>query len=254
METDIRDSEPSSRTFEREMTASAEQWSNWTTNEIRGAIEGEREQTLELLAELLVRIKKEVIPEVVATLPALRGPAGPMGPTGKLPIAKDWQREKVYYEGEVVTDGGATYQALHDTGEPPDNEAHWICLAASGRDAKSFRHRGTFKADAEYASHDIVALNGGSFLALHDKPGACPGPGWQLLAAPGKRGVAGEKGPQGDRGPAGVAGPPGKQAATIVCWDIDRAAYTVTPVMSDGTSGPPMNLRGLFEQFQDEVG
>jgi hypothetical protein len=191
METDIKYS-PSSRTFEREMTASAEQWSNWTTNEIRSAIEAEREQTFELLAELLVRIQKDVIPEVVGTLPALRGPTGPVGPAGKLPIAKEWQREKVYYEGEVATYDGATYQALRDTGEPPDNEAHWICLAAPGRDAKSFHHRGTFKDDAEYASHDIVALNGGSFLALHDKPGLCPGPGWH-------RGGASDLGEGSDR-------------------------------------------------------
>jgi hypothetical protein len=69
-----------------------------------------------------------------------------------------------------------------------------------------------------------------------------------------KRGDAGERGPQGDRGPAGVAGPPGKNTATVVRWDLDRAAYTVTPVMSDGTSSPPLNLRGLFEQFLHEVG
>jgi hypothetical protein len=177
-------SEPSSRVFERETAASAEQWSNWTTNQICGAIEDERERTFELLTELLVRIQKDVIPEVVATLPALRGQAGPVGPPGKLPVAKEFQRETVYYEASVVTYDGSSYQALRDTGEPPDNEAHWICLAAPGRDAKSFRHRGTFK-DAEYASHDIVALNGGSFLALHDKPGVCPGPGWQLWCAQG---------------------------------------------------------------------
>jgi hypothetical protein len=251
METDIRYNEPSSRACERETTTSAEQWSNWTTNQIRSAIEDERERTVALLSELLALIQRETIPEVVATLPALRGPAGPVGPAGKLPVAKEWLREKVYYEGEVVTYDGATYQALHDTGEPPGNEAHWICLAAPGRDAKSFRHRGTFKDEAEYASRDIVALNGGSLLALHDKPGVCPGPGWQLLCAQGKRGATGEPGP---RGPTGVVGPPGKEAATIVCWDIDRAAYTITPVMSDGTSGPPLNLRGLFEQFLNEVG
>ena len=203
------------------MAASAEQWSNWTTNQIRSAIEDERERTFALLTELLVHIQKDVIPEVVATLPALRGPAGPVGPAGKLPIAKEWTRETVYYEGSVVTYDGATYQALHDTGESPDNEAHWQCLAAPGRDAKSIRHRGTFKEDAEYAAHDAVALNGGSFLALHDKPGACPGPGWQLLAAPGKRGATGEPGP---RGPAGIAGPSGADAAAIVGWDIDRAS------------------------------
>jgi hypothetical protein len=195
MESDITYGEPSSRTFERETAASTEQWSNWTTNQIRSAVEAERERTFDLLTELLVRIQKEVIPEVVATLPALQGPVGPVGPAGKLPITKEWQREKVYYEGEVVTYDGATFQAIHDTGVPPAvNKAHWICLAAPGRDAKSFRHRGTFKDDAEYASHDVIALNGASFLALYDKPGPCPGPGWQLFAAPGKRGVTGERG------------------------------------------------------------
>jgi hypothetical protein len=252
METDIRCGEPSSP--EREKVASAEQWANWTTDQIRSAIEAERERTSALLTELLVQINNEMIPEVVATLPALRGPAGPVGPAGKLPIAKEWARETVFYEGTVVTYDGGSYQALRDTGEPPDNEAHWRCLAAPGRDGKSLRHRGTFKEDSEYAAYDVIALNGGSFLALHDKPGACPGPGWQLLAGPGKRGVAGERGPQGDRGPAGIAGPPGKDATTIACWTLDRAAYTVTPLMSDGTSGPPLNLRSLFEQFLDEVG
>jgi hypothetical protein len=254
MEADIRHSELSSRAIERETAASAEQWSNWTTNEIRSAIEAERERTFELLAELLAQIQRDVIPETVATLPALRGPAGPVGPPGKLPIAKEWTRETVYYEGSVVTYDGGSYQALRDTGESPDNETHWRCLAAPGRDAKSIRHRGTFTEGSDYAAYDAVALNGGSFLALRDKPGPCPGPGWQLLAAPGKRGVAGERGPQGDRGSTGAAGLPGKDAAVIVCWTIDRAAYTVTPIMSDGSSGPPVNLRGLFEQFQDEVG
>jgi hypothetical protein len=103
----------------------------------------------------------------------------------------------------------------------------------------------------EYAAYDAVALNGGSFLALHDKPGACPGAGWQLLASPGKRGATGEPGP---RGPTGIAGPSGVDAAAVVGWKIDRAAYTVVPIMSDGSSGPPLNLRGLFEQFQDDVG
>ena len=178
METDIRCSEPSSRAFERETATSAEQWSNWTTNQICSAIEDERERTFELLTELLARIQKDVIPEAVATLPALRGPVGPAGPTGKLPIAKEWTRETVFYEGSVVTYDGGSYQALRDTGEPPDNETHWQCLAAPGRDAKSIRHRGTYKEDSDYAAYDAVAPNGGSFLALHDKPGRCPGPGW----------------------------------------------------------------------------
>jgi hypothetical protein len=210
-------------------------------------IEAERERTRALLTELLVQINNEVIPEVVATLPALRGPAGP---AGKLPIAKEWQRERVHYEGSVVTYDGGSYQALCDTGEAPDNEAHWQCLAAPGRDAKSIRHRGTFKEDSEYPAFDAVALNGGSFLALRDKPGPCPGPGWQLLAAAGKRGVAGEKGPQGERGPKGEQGESG---ISIARWKLDRERYIAIPVMSDGTNGPPLELRGLFEQFLHEV-
>ena len=87
-------------------------------------------------------------------------------------------------------------------------------------------------------------------LALHDKPGQCPGPGWQLFASPGKRGVADERGPQGELGPAG---PPGKDAVKLVRWTLDRATYTATPVLSDGSCGPPLDLRALFEQFWDEV-
>ena len=170
-----------------------------------------------------------------------------MGPTGQVPIAKKWTRETVFYEGCVVTYDGGSYQALRDTGEPPDNEAHWQCIAAPGRDAKPIRHRGTFEEDAEYMAYDVVALNGGSFLALHDKPGRCPGDGWRLLAAQGKRGVAGERGPQGP------AGPPGKDAVKLVRWTLDRATYTATPVLSDGSWGPPLDLRALFEQFWDEV-
>jgi hypothetical protein len=250
METEIRYNEPSSRACEHEMTASAEQWANRTADQIRTAIEDERERTFALLAELLAQMQRETIPEVVARLPELRGPVGPVGPAGKLPIAAEWTPETVFYEGSVVTYDGGSYQALRDTGESPDNETHWRCLAAPGRDAKSIRHRGTFTEGSEYAAYDAVALNGGSFLALRDKPGPCPGPGWQLLAAPGKRGVAGERGPQGDRG---SAGPPGKDAATFVGWDIDSASFTVTLVMSDGTKGPPLHLHALFQQFLDEV-
>ena len=99
METDIRYSEPSSPAFERETAANAEQWASWTSNQIRSAVEAERQRTFDLLAELVARIQKDMIPEVVATLPALRGPAGP---AGKLPIAKEWQRETVFYEGSVA--------------------------------------------------------------------------------------------------------------------------------------------------------
>jgi hypothetical protein len=35
---------------------------------------------------------------------------------------------------------------------------------------------------------------------------------------------------------------------------VDRANYSVLPVMSDGTEGPRLELRPLFEQFHAESG
>jgi hypothetical protein len=36
-------------------------------------------------------------------------------------------------------------------------------------------------------------------------------------------------------------------------WKIDRERYVATPVMSDGRDGPPLEMRGLFEQFYLEA-
>jgi hypothetical protein len=110
--------------------------------------------------------------------------------------------------------------------------------------------RGTFDQSASYRRLDVVAFNGGSFIALKDAPGPCPGPGWQLIASQGKRGPAGEN---GERGPPGPRGDAEASGATILGWKIDRARYVATPVMTDGSEGPPLELRGLFEQFLHET-
>ena len=107
--------------------------------------------------------------------------------------------------------------------------------------------RGTFNETADYRRLQVVALNGGSFVALKDKPGPCPGSGWQLIASQGKRGAAGEKGERGPRGDAEASG------ATILGWKIDRERYVAMPVMSDGSEGPALELRELLEQFFSEV-
>jgi hypothetical protein len=99
----------------------------------------------------------------------------------------------------------------------------------------SQRVRGTFNATAKYSFGDVVALDGGSFLAKCDNPGACPGGNWQLIARQGARGIAG---PKGERGPAGK---------TIVGWIVDRSCYRITPRMSDNTLGAPLELGALFE-------
>jgi hypothetical protein len=204
------------------------------------AIAAERERTRELLIELVAQLQNGM---------ERPGPRGEQGPPGKLPLVKFWQPETVFYEGEVVVHRGGTFQARRDTGQPPSH-ADWICLASAGRDGNSVMVRGTFDETAEYRRLEVVALNGGSFIALKDAPGPCPGPGWQLLASRGKRGVAGEKGERGERGPLGN---PGLKGVTICDWKLDRARYVTTPLMSDGREGPALELRELFEQFLSET-
>jgi hypothetical protein len=198
---------------------------------------------MDILAEVLAQLQGDA---EMRGSPGPSGPRGEQGPVGKLPKVKLWMPETVYYEGDVVAYDGGTFQAMCDTGQPPSH-AHWICLATAGRDGKSITVRGTFNETADYRRLDMVARNGGSFVALKDAPGPCPGPGWQLLASQGRRGIAGEKGERGERGLTGLSG------ATICDWKIDRAHYVATPVMSDGSDGPPLELRGLFEQFFSEV-
>jgi hypothetical protein len=84
------------------------------------------------------------------------------------------------------------------------------------------------------------------FIARKDAPGACPGPDWQLIASAGRLGRTGPIGRTGEKGDKGDSGP------VILDWEIDRASYQAVPIMSDGTLGPPLALRALFEQFHQE--
>jgi hypothetical protein len=77
----------------------------------------------------------------------------------------------------------------------------------------------------------------------------CPG----LLAAAGKDGKDGATGPRGERGEHGLIGPRGEPAPSITGWRVDCVAYAGVPLLSDGSEGAPLELRGLFKQFLDEV-
>ena len=212
-------------------------------------IAAENEFMIALMAENNVALKREwAVGAMGPSGPS--GPPGEQGPPGKLPLVKLWVPETVYYAGDVVAYDGGTFQAKRDTGQPPPH-ADWVCLATAGRDGNSITVRGTFDATADYRRLDVVAFNGGSFVARKDAPGPCPGSGWQLLASQGKRGVAGARGERGERGPKGD---PGLSGATICDWKIDRARYVAIPIMSDGSEGPPLELRGLFEQFLADAG
>jgi hypothetical protein len=169
-----------------------------------------------------------------------------------LPIVKSWIDDLVYYEGDVVTFDGGTYQAIRDTGKDPQS-ADWVCLAVAGRDGRTFNVRGTFDSSIDYKALDVVALNGGSFSARRDTPGPCPGPGWQLIASAGKEGRRGLNGEPGQRGETGQRGPAGASGATILDWRYDLSEYRAIPIMSDGTDGPALDLRGMYEQFEIET-
>ena len=73
------------------------------------------------------------------------------------------------------------------------------------------------------------------------------------MAAAGRDGRDGATGPRGERGERGERGLRGERAPTITGWRLDCAAYAAVPLLSDGSEGAPLELRGLFEQFYNEV-
>lgn len=157
------------------------------------------------------------------------GTDGRDGKDGKLPLVKAWA-DGVHYQGDAVTHDGATWQAVRDTGRAPPHE-DWICLAKAGRDGedgRSFTVRGTWGEAVEYRALDVVALNGGAFVARKDEPGPCPGDGWQMIAMQGKPGRPGERG-IGARGERGEAGPP------VVAMTVDDQGM-IEIVNADGST------------------
>jgi hypothetical protein len=197
----------------------------------------------EALAERVVPQLKKVAElelacqKLAGAVDVLRGAAPP--PPAKFPAVKMWKEGSISYAGDVVSFGGGTYQAKRDTARAPGSQ-DWVCLAVAGA---GFTIRGTYYGGNEYKHLDVVMVNGSSFVALKDAPGPCPGEDWHLLASRGSRGSRGE------RGFAGLTGAKGEAAPVIRAWKIDRVRYTATPIMSDSSMGPPLELHGLFEQF-----
>lgn len=183
--------------------------------------------TVEDVAPLLT----ELVENAVAAIPAAE--PGKPGAPGKLPLAKAWDGE-VTYEAEVRTHKGALWQAIRDTGREPGHE-DWICLAtagAPGKDADQIEIAGTFDPGKtnSYRRLNVVALNGGAFIAKQDSPGECPGEGWQVIAM---RGKAGPPGPsvKGDAGKS-IKGDPGE---AVVSMAIDGQGM-LTLVNGDGST------------------
>ena len=147
--------------------------------------------------------------------PGPQGERGADGADGVLRQVEPWQ-DRVHYRGECVTHNGSTWQAKADTGKAPGLD-DWVCIARAGDIGRSFKVRGTYDAADSYEALDVVACNGGSFVAVKDGAGPCPGPDWQLLASPGKRGAAGHPGQKGERGADGL---PGRDGAAIIAGTL----------------------------------
>jgi hypothetical protein len=259
-----------------ESNTDTERWLNYTDERMKAWCAGERDYWRQVLPRVIAELQNSINDKVAQVSPGPqgeRGEAGPIGPAGepgvpgergergdpgapgKLPLVKAYRPDEVHYAGDVVVHEGSTYQAQRDTARAPSNE-DWICIAAAGRDGVDGRSptvRGTFDPNAGYKRLDIVALDKGSFIARHNDPGPCPGDGWQLIAAHGAPGEKGSPGPQGQHGGRGAKGEKGDPGPSIVGWQIDRPNYQAIPVMSDGTEGPPLALRGLFEQYDKET-
>jgi len=184
------------------------------------------------------------VAELTGAVDILRGAQPP--PPAQFPRVKAFSADTIYHEGDIVAFAGGCYQAAKDTARAPGAK-DWVCLARSGN---SLSPRGAYDYHADYRCLDVIMVDGSSFVALKDHPGPCPGADWQLLASRGSRGDRGLKGERGLPGPKGDAGSSG---ATIRDWKVERERYVATPVMSDGSDGPPLELRGLFEQFLSEV-
>jgi hypothetical protein len=176
------------------------------------------------------------------------------GAGGKLPVAKAWSDGSVTYEGEIVTYGGAAWQAARDTAQAPGG-ADWLPIATSGRDStngRSIVFRGAYDMRDSYSAMDVVTYEGQSFIAARDNPSGIPGDddAWLLIAARGVKGERGEPGKVGQRGHKGDRGPAG---AKIEEWRLSREHFVAVPFYDDGTSGPPLRLRDLFQEFLNQT-
>ena len=221
---------------------------------LKAAIATCERSSAEMRSNVPAMIDEAVAKHVTQAMANIRQPVdgapGPAGPAGKLEIVKDFIEGQVYYDRDlVVGNDGALYQADRDTAATPPH-ADWRCITRAGRDGKdalNFRIEGTYDPDAKYRRLSIVMLNGSSFVARHDDPGPCPGDGWQLFTAVGKRG---QQGPKGERGERGLTGPLAT-APRIASTEID-ADYNLVIRHSDN-SCDTIPLRPAFEQFLMEA-
>jgi hypothetical protein len=216
-------------------------------------------QTLKAIAEAKAEISdlrnqlERGIAEKLATVrdgapgapgaPGPKGEAGAAGRDGRLRTVRDWS-EGVHYEGEVVVRNGALFQCTQDTGHPlPMKTGH----ASPARGAMVVRRR-------------FAAL--GSLTAITTRSTSAP---WAAARSSRSRtirvfvpGMAGSSSrgrvkeeSQGLVASAANGGP-------LACRRRQSPAglskrNSVIPVMFNGSHGPRLDLRPLFEHYNSQT-
>lgn len=192
----------------------------------------EREIKLSLAverAEFELRIERAIAARLVELKDGSPGSAGPPGERGERgepgeavtgPPGEPGPPGPAGERGEQGIPGEGIQGPSGEQGIPgPVGEA--------GEAGRSIAVAGTWRPHATYAALTVVARDGGSFIALRDDPGPCPGEGWQLMTRQGK---AGPPGPKGERGEKGNPGLPGASPAALT---VDSEGL-LTLVMDDG--------------------
>jgi len=149
---------------------------------------------------------------------------GPPGPTG--------ERGEPGPQGEAI---------VGPRGEPGPPGADSTVPGPPGPEPYVGEVCGLYEPGRDYRKFDLVTLNGSEWRARGDNPGALPGEGWALA------GQSGSRGRPGERGERGISGPPGP---AIIAWETRD--YRIVPVMSDGSVGPPLDLREFFASYDAE--
>jgi len=154
----------------------------------------------------------------VRALSRVPGPAGDVGPEGKRGL--QGERGERGERGEpgkagpagaagrdgtdaVGKSGPSGPQGLPGTPGESGERGEKGEPGTPGADARQWRHRRAYDQRQAYAEGDVVAHDGGSWLALCDNPGSLPGDDWAQLTVRGQRGKPGDKGERGLTGPEG---------------------------------------------------
>jgi hypothetical protein len=225
---------------------------------VSAAVASYREVNAELLdrlrdAEDKLRTSRHEIAELRGIVAQLQGQVAEAKErakqSGTFPPIRQWVPESVAPEGSMWAHDGAAWQARVTTASEPKESGQWVCVSApgaAGEDGRGFNLRGTWSPAKTYHELDVVAHNGGTWIARRDGAGVCPGEDWQCGSMPGKRGPAGES-VKGDPGPRGEV--------AIIDWKVspDSDSYKVAVVTADGAMSPWLDLRVLFERFAAET-